>query len=665
MKKILFALFMLLPMMAQAVQVEINGINYDLDTSTKKAEVRSKSPYYSGNVTIPSSVTYSGETYSVTSIGNSAFWGCSGLTSIYIPNSVTSIGNGAFNGCYSLVSVTIPNFVTSIGEQAFLNCSSLSSISIPNSVTSVGGSAFAGTPWLDNQPAGLVYAGQVAYKYNGSMPSHTSITIKSGTKAIAGAAFYNCFNLESITIPSSVVSIGNKAFGGCFNLESISIPNSVSSIGEAPFSGCYRLANITVAADNGTFDSRDNCNAIIETASKTLIVGCKNTIIPNSVTSIGFAAFHDNRNLTSITIPNSITNIGDYAFYNDLGLTSLTIPSSVTNIGISAFYGCSKLLDVYCLSETPPATSSNTFQTTVVEKATLHVPSSSISAYSGEAPWSIFSSIEPILNKFDLVDGEPYTNTKRNTYDALTFSKTFASGAVNKWNALYVPINIDVASSNGEYDIAEIYAFCSTVDTNGDGTVDANDERFLFVRPVTSGRTYPNTPYMIRPREAKTYVINSADNILYEKRDGKVEFSTTTDKFTVTGLNEDFMVVANDNNYYVTGSGSLSYRATGSTTVRPNRWVMHREDREYSDIPDYVEDSNHLDNENNGSAGAKEYQIVVIGEEISEEDAIIAVKKANGVFTSGIYTIDGRKMSDSKFLPTGIYVKNGKKYIVK
>ncbi len=268
-------------------------------------------------------------------------------------------------------------------------------------------------------------------------------------------------------------------------------------------------------------------------------------------------------------------------------------------------------------------------------------------------------------NVANVVDGEPYTNTRRITYDAVTFSKTFASGAVNKWNALYVPISIDAAAADGEYDIAEIYAFCATVDTNGDGTVDANDERFLFVRPLTSGRTYPNTPYLIRPREAKTYTISSADNILYEKRDGKVEFSTTRDKFVVTGLNESFTVVAGDNNYYVTGTGGLSFRTSGSTTVKPNRWVMHREDREYSDIPDYVEDTNHLENEDNGESGVKEFRIITIGEDMNEADAIMAVKKANGIFTSGIYTLDGRKVSDGKSLPTGVYIKDGKKYVVK
>ena len=524
--------------MGYAVQVEINGINYDLDTSTKKAEVVAKY-FYKGDYVIPSSIIYGGQTYIVTSIGSSAFEFCSGLTSIIIPTSITSIGDKAFADCSHLTAITIPNTITSIEKATFARCSSLS----------------------------------------------------------------------SVTIPTSVTRIEDNAFRDCSNLTSITIPNSVISIGEAAFSGCSGLI--------------------------------------------------------SVTFPTSVTSIGDYAFRYCSGLTSITFSNFISNIGRSAFDYCENLFYIYNLSETP-LNCTSAFYHVDLSGMTLHVPSSSIPAYSGTAPWSSFGNIVALaLNNLDLVDGEPYTNTRRTTYDAVTFSKTFASGAVNKWNALYVPISIDVASSNGEYDIAEIYAFCSTVDTNGDGTVDANDERFLFVRPVTSGRTYPNTPYLIRPREAKTYVINSADNILYEKRDGKVEFSTTKDKFTVTGLNESFTVVANDNNYYVTGTGALSYRANGSTTVKPNRWIMHREDREYGDIPDYVEDSNHLDNENNGSAGAKEYQIVVIGEEISEEDAIIAVKKANGVFTSGIYTLDGRKMNGSKPLPTSIYVKNGKKYIVK
>ncbi len=225
---------------------------------------------------IPASVTYSGTAYSVTSIGNGAFYGCSSLTSVTIPNSVTSIGWYAFEGCSSLTSVTIGNSVTIIGYEAFTNCSSLTSVAIPNTVTIIG------------------------YE-----------------------AFRNCSSLTSVTIPNTVTIIGYEAFRGCSGLTSLS-----------------------VEAGNTVYDSRNNCNAIIETATNTLIVGCQNTTIPNSVTSIGDYAFDGCSGLTSVTIPNSVTSIGDYAFDGCSGLTSVTIPNSVTSIGDVAFYGCSSLTSV-------------------------------------------------------------------------------------------------------------------------------------------------------------------------------------------------------------------------------------------------------------------------------------------------------------------------------
>ncbi len=151
----------------------------------------------------------------VTSIGNYAFYECSGLTSVTIPNSVTSIGNNAFSGCSGLTSVTIPTSVTSIGSYAFYDCSSLTSVTIPNSVVSIGNDAFSGTAWYNNQPDGLVYAGKVAYKYKGTMPANTSISLLEGTLGIAGSAFEDCSSLTSVTIPNSVTSIGTYAFGYC------------------------------------------------------------------------------------------------------------------------------------------------------------------------------------------------------------------------------------------------------------------------------------------------------------------------------------------------------------------------------------------------------------------------------------------------------------------
>ena len=251
-----------------------------------------------GALNIPNNVTINGISYSVTSIGVDAFKDCSSLASVTIPNSVTNIGGSAFEGCKALQSVTIPNRVTNIGGFAFCGCSSLESVTIPNSV-----------------------------------------------KSIDNGVFYGCSSLESVTIPNSVKSIGSYAFYGCSSTTSINIPNSVTSIDDKAFSGCSGLTSITVEEGNTYYDSRNNCNAIIETKSNTLILGCKNTIIPTSVTSIGNDAFFDCVSLESVTIPNSVTSIGNSAFQN-CALTSVTIPNSVTSIGKSAFSGCRSLESV-------------------------------------------------------------------------------------------------------------------------------------------------------------------------------------------------------------------------------------------------------------------------------------------------------------------------------
>ena len=407
---------------------EVDGIFYN-KTSDNTVAVTYKGYYYDsysdeyeGNIVIPSSVDYNGTTYSVTSIGNYAFYPCTSLTSIEIPNSVTSIGEFAFSYCTSLTSIQIPNSVTSIGNTAFYECDSLTSVVIGNSVTSIGYSAF-----------------------------------------------FACSSLTSIQIPNSVISIGYSAFRGCSSL-------------------------ISIVVDSGytKYDSRNGCNAIIETASNTLIVGCQNTIIPNSVTSIGNSAFANCDGLTSIRIPNNVTSIGSDAFLYCSSLTSIEIPNSVTSIGDNAFYNCKSLTKITCLATTPPRIGSAAFQNSNYS-ADLYVLAGCKESYEAAEYWNKFTNIIEIgIGTTFRKEGLNYIIIKEGQEVAVAqYDNDSNNNNINKYSGdIVIPQNVEYGNvtynvtSIGEYAFYECENLTSIEIPNS--VVSIGDDAFNWCTSLTS-----------------------------------------------------------------------------------------------------------------------------------------------------------------------------------
>lgn len=280
----------------------------------------------------------------VVSIGNGAFFGCTGLTFLDIPTGVTSIGDGAFNGCGNLMSIIIPNSVKSIGSSAFSDCASLTSVTIPEGVNIINRYLFSGCTGLNSVslPNSIKSIG-----YNAFVDCKNLVlnSLPNNLTAIDQEAFRRCVSLTSITIPNNVISIGQEAFVGCTNLSAINIGSGVSSIGRNAF-GYTDLSSILVNPENKTFDSRNSSNAIIQTSENCLIIGCKNTIIPDGIVSIGDNAFNGCSGLLTLVIPNGVTAIGNGAFSGCGELSSIIVPNSVNNLGNYTFSGCKQLSSV-------------------------------------------------------------------------------------------------------------------------------------------------------------------------------------------------------------------------------------------------------------------------------------------------------------------------------
>ena len=558
----------------------------------------------------------------VTNIGEYAFAGCSSLTSITIPNSVTSIGRDAFSGgCSRLASITIPNSVTSIGLYAFRDCTGLTSIVIPNSMISIGNSVFMG-----------------------------------------------CSGLISVTIPNSVISIESRAFSNCSSLTSITIPQSVRSIAEDAFVYCDNLNSIIVENGNLIYDSRDNCDAIIEKKSNTLILGCHNTVIPESVTSIGNYAFCGCSNLTYLAIPNSVTSIGNRAFYSCSsitsinipntvknignsafglcsGLTSVTIPESVSGIGSSAFTGCNNLTSLTCKAKVPPYCAYECFSG-IDMSIPLYVPLNSLNAYIEAKQWNSFANILPISENSsltlsltdknsDLTKGYykkgKITLTRNNmpVGDYATFCIPFdidLNKNTDVFSKVYVPLNIGLLKPSGEFLMLLDEVNNNTIIKAGQTFVakcQKSDVVFENCSDVTFDDSTPNPT----PSKVKIYNFDGTSGALTQNTDVNLKIGGTYSNLTKL-----------DKNNYCTLVSNGSFDST--TSVEPFQMYVYME--------------------SNGSVGSK---ITSISFDFNDETTgIKELRMTND--NSTIYDINGRKVKEKNLKP-GFYIKNGKKVVMK
>ncbi len=408
------------------------------------------------SVVIGNSVTYIGELAfggsgitsiiipnSVTTLGDDVFYQCGELESVVIGDSVIAIPENAFGDCFKLKSVTIGNFVVSIGGYAFLGCMELENVTLgnslesigemafsdcklrniefPNSLKTIGQEAFHGVE-LESLTFGnsLVYIGRQAFYYNSKLQS---LTFQDSPCTIAKSAFSSCYALQSVEfgnaiesidtlafsgcpirlleLPNSLVHLGDRAFSGNDELRKVTIPASLTSIEGNVFPFCHYLEEIIVDANNPKYDSRDNCNAIIETETNTLITGCRTTSLPYSVEVIGREAFAGAGMLTSIDIVGQVNTIGEYAFRDCTYLSDVTIGDHVENIGGWAFYSDNNIREISCHAVIPPVCTDDVFEQEVEVLANLYVPNGCKEAYETSPKWMNFLNI---IERADDVD---------------------------------------------------------------------------------------------------------------------------------------------------------------------------------------------------------------------------------------------------------------------
>jgi len=643
----------------------------------------------------------------VTSINQSAFSGCTSVTSIDIPASVTSIGSNAFALCTSLTSIDIPASVTSIGDGAFYECTSLTTVTFAENsqFTTINSFTFNGCSAL------------------------TSITIPASVTSIVGNAFYQCTSLEYISvaggntrydsrnncnalietasntlilgskntvIPNTVTNIGDGAFENRLVLTSITIPASVNSIAYNAFYGCTGLESISVAGGNTRYDSRNNCNAIIETATNTLIQGCKNTVIPNTVTTIDNWAFNGCSTLTSIdipasvtsivgnafyqctsleyisvaggntrydsrnncnaiietasntlifgskntVIPNTVTNIGGLAFYCSTVLTSITIPASVTTIEQGAFDKCTALTTVFMQATTPPMIFGKIFDNCNA-LTVIYVPTGTAATYKADSHFSKYKDIIKEMSEITLADNASNSDLITMT-NGLTLNVTLQGRTLYKdgaWNTLCLPFDVTLEGSPLEG--ATVMKLTTSTSNLTDGTLTLNFEDETAT--MTAG-----TPYIIKWTKDEGYDAADPDTrdlknpvftgVIIDKTMNDV--NTSDGKVTFRGNYDAQSFDAEDKSILLVGGNNLYWPQAGASI---------KACRSYFQLNDVN--------------GVREFRLN-FGEEKMTEISLTPDPSRGGEGSSYWYSLDGHKLNE-KPTTKGIYVNRGRKIVVK
>ena len=723
----------------------IDGIYYVLYETTHTAEVTYGGTEYEGIVVIPSTITIGGVDYTVNSIGNNAFEGCSKLTEVNIPSTVTNFGEKAFWNCQNLTFVIvnwanqddIPDLPDNVFNQydatvlvikgtadyynnhgrwdwfsrtdatrvgdLFYNLNeneSTAEVAHSNSYRTFTEVVIPATISVGGKDYDVTGIGNWAF---GDFQNLASVTISEGIKVIGGSAFQFCTGLTTIQLPNTITSIDYAAFYDCKSLSTISIPEGVTTIGNVaflgtglteitipgsvtliegnPFENCKSLATIVVESGNTVYDSRNNCNAIVETASNTIISACKNTAIPTSIKHIGDNAYWGCP-LTAINIPEGVESIGYHAFMDCSNLETVVIPSTITSIGQRAFSGCDNLtsLNVKVVNpvELPLEKESywhwddnlqqnveviiyhEVFSDAAYANATLSVPAASITAYNDADYWKKFNIVG--LPNFFATNAEGITTSKLlssgddvallDTYKSLvvemdiegmneiTYTRTFNN---TEWQAIYLPFEMSYSDWSEDFEVARINDV-HQFDDDDDGTI---DRTLLEVIKLKDGsKTAANTPYVIKAKSVGDKTITVSNTKLYETVENVFSVSSWRTLYTFgTTYSTVSASVLSEPGYLVLGNGSLHPMNATSSDLSSFRWYLKVTDRD-----------------GNPKSQVNEVKLYVMGED-DDETNIGEISNSSNIQDAEVFDLSGRRLE--KASGKGLYIINSKKVMVK